>query len=251
MRRLALAVVAAVGILFGFAGPASAHVHISPDEAPKGGDATLTFSVPDESDTASTTQVAIQFPSDHPIAVVDVEPVPGWTTKVDTQKFATPVKTDSGDVTEGVSVITWSGGTIKPGEFQRFVVAVDSLPDDADSLAFNTVQTYDNGDVVRWIEATPAGGPEPEHPAPVLTLGADDAAAHDHSETSTTVAETTTTVTAGQTASAVLPTDLAKTSDVDSARTVGIIGIVIGALGLLVAIGALAFRRKNTPSDSA
>jgi MYXO-CTERM domain-containing protein len=37
-----------------------------------------------------------------------------------------------------------------------------------------------------------------------------------------------------------------KKSDVDSARTLGIVGIVVGALGLLLAGAALATRRKAT-----
>ena len=38
-----------------------------------------------------------------------------------------------------------------------------------DTVDFKALQTYNNGDIVRWIEPTPAGGEEPEHPAPVLT----------------------------------------------------------------------------------
>jgi hypothetical protein len=66
------------------------------------------------------------------------------------------------------------------------------------TLEFRALQTYDNGAVVRWIEATPPGGPEPDHPAPVLTIGAtagedhhaeegtDSTAASDHGEASST-----------------------------------------------------------------
>ena len=42
-----------------------------------------------------------------------------------------------------------------------------------------------------------------------------------------------------------LPKDIATTSDVDSAKTVGIIGLVLGALGLIVAIVALVTGRKR------
>jgi hypothetical protein len=35
-----------------------------------------------------------------------------------------------------------------------------------------TLQTYSDGTIVRWIDDTAAGQPEPEHPAPVLTLTA-------------------------------------------------------------------------------
>ena len=54
-------------------------------------------------------------------------------------------------VTEAVSTITWSGGELKPGEFTEFDISVGPLPDDADSLTFKALQTYSDGDVVRWI----------------------------------------------------------------------------------------------------
>lgn len=38
-----------------------------------------------------------------------------------------------------------------------------------DQLVFKALQTYSDGDTVRWID-DPAPGTEPEHPAPVLTL---------------------------------------------------------------------------------
>ena len=75
--------------------------------------------------------------------------------------------------------ITWtasSDAAIKPGEFQQFLVSV-GLPDFEGDLVFPTAQTYSNGKVVNWVQQTPPGGPEPENPAPTVTLtkgGADD-----------------------------------------------------------------------------
>ena len=37
-------------------------------------------------------------------------------------------------------------------------------------MVFKALQTYDNGQVVRWIDAPATDGTEPEHPAPVLRL---------------------------------------------------------------------------------
>ena len=155
----------------------------------------------------------MQFPTDTPIAVVDVQPKAGWTYTVTATNLATPIKSDSGDVSEVVSLITWTGGSIKPGEFDEFDVAVDPLPTNATSLAFKTLQTYDDGTVVRWIDPTVAGQPEPAHPSPVLTL-----------------------TKAGASAS----TD---TSD-GTARALGIIGIVIGVIG--AGIGGFALRGRRT-----
>jgi len=221
-----LGLVAALVLLS--ASVAGAHVEIEPGEAPKGGTAVLSFVVPNEDPTADTVQLDVQFPADHPIASVSVEPVPGWTAEVKTTTLATPITGDNGEVTEAVSEIIWSGGTIAPGQFQRFVVAVDGLPDNTDSLTFKALQTYTNGDVVRWVDPTEPGQPEPEHPAPELTLVGDGGSeAGSSSGTEVTV-----------------PKDVATTSDVDAARTVGIIGIAVGALGLVLALVALLRRPR-------
>jgi uncharacterized protein YcnI len=219
LRRVALVLVPAVVVL-ALASPASAHVSVSPAEAPAGGFAQLVFSVPDELDSASTTQVQVVFPSDHPIADASVEPVPGWSFQVQKLAVTAPIKTDTGSSTQAVQSVTWTGGTIRPGEFQRFVVSV-GLPANPGSLEFKALQTYSDGTVVRWIDSTPNGGPEPDHPAPVLTLTK---AAGDTHATSTASSHSS--------------------SDDSTARTLGIIAIVVGALGVIVGGVALAARKR-------
>jgi uncharacterized protein YcnI len=174
LRAGALCALATVVAVLGFAGAASAHVVVSPTTAVAGGDVRIAFRVPTESDTASTVKLEVQIPTDKPIPSVAVEPVPGWTITTATTKLATPVKTDDGDtITDAVSQITWTAsadGAIKPGQFQEFPVALESLPD-TDKIVFKAVQTYSDGTVVRWIdEPVAAGQAEPEHPAPVLNL---------------------------------------------------------------------------------
>lgn len=164
----------ALALVVAVATPAGAHVTVQPGEAPRGGFAKLTFRVPNEHDTASTTSVEVSFPTDHVIASARTKPVPGWTAAID--------KTE-----EAVIKITWSGGRIAPGEFQEFDVSL-RLPEEGDALVFPSVQTYDNGDIVRWIEETPEGGEEPEHPAPVLTLTAGEDGGDGHGS-ETTAAE--------------------------------------------------------------
>ena len=84
--------------------------------------------------------------------------------------LATPITTDDGSFTDVASEIVWTGGQIAPGEYESFEVFAQGIPSDADSLSFPTVQTYADGTTVSWIDPTPPGGPEPDHPAPVLTL---------------------------------------------------------------------------------
>jgi uncharacterized protein YcnI len=234
MRRALVLVGMVVGVLAS-AGPAGAHVTIQPGEASQGGFSTEIFQVPNESDTASTVRVEVTFPEEYPIPFVSVEPVPGWQVDVERTSLDQPISGEGEDITEAVSKITWSGGQIGPGQFQRFPVSMGPLPEDADTLLFPAVQVYSDGEEVRWIEPVPASGEEPERPAPTLTLVAggnghggaaadaeavddESAAADDH--------------------------DTATASDVDSAKTIGIIGIVVGALGVILAIVALVRKPK-------
>lgn len=171
-RRLLLVCGAAGLIVLGLAGAASAHVTVNPSTATQGGYTKLTFRVPNETDKASTTKVAVFFPADQPLASVSVKPHPGWTYAVRTEKLAKPISSDDGSITRAVSQITWTAQSartaIKPGEFDEFDVSVGPLPT-APSMTFKTLQTYSDGTVVRWIDVS-TGSTEPAHPAPVLTL---------------------------------------------------------------------------------
>jgi uncharacterized protein YcnI len=224
--------------------PAFAHVTVQPATAAKGSYSTVALKVPNEQDSASTIKVEVNLPADHPIASVSLQPVPGWTAKVTTAKLTTPLKTDDGTVNEAVTKIVWTGGKIAPGEFQQFPVSLGPLPDNADSLVFKTLQTYDNGQVVRWIEVPQAGAAEPENPAPKLTL----TAAASDGGTSTGTA-TPGTAAPGSAADAKSPGTPAKASgdsgggSDNTARFLGVAGILVGALG--VGFGVFAGRRRN------
>ena len=175
LSRLGAVAALAIVIVLVLAGPASAHVTVNPSEAPKGGFVKLTFRVPNEKDNATTTKLEVALPADKPLASVSVKPVAGWTIATTKGKLATPVKTDDGEVTEAVTRIVWTAATpaaaIQPGQFQEFDISVGPLPDDADSLEFKALQTYSDGEIVRWIDES-SGSEEPEHPAPVVKLTA-------------------------------------------------------------------------------
>lgn len=173
LRAAAVMAAATVAGAVTFAGAAAAHVAVEPSGTPeRGGDVRIAFRVPNETDDTDTTKVEVHLPADHPIASVAVEPVPGWAVDAQKTTLATPIKSDDGEVTQAVTVITWTADQnagIKPGQFQEFPVALEGLPDTA-TLAFKTLQTYSDGTVVRWIDDPNPNGQEPEHPAPVLTL---------------------------------------------------------------------------------
>jgi len=178
-RRLALPAVAAVVAVVALgAGPASAHVSVSSTDAAAGGFGELTFRVPTESDTASTTSLRVQLPSDTPLAFVSIKPVPGWTATTTTSELSPPVEAEGTTISEAITEITWTadpGAGIGPGEYQSFSLSGGPLPD-ADSLVLPAIQGYDDGTEVAWIEPVVEGQAEPEHPAPTLSLTADEAA---------------------------------------------------------------------------
>ncbi len=181
MKKSRLVVLAALvaGVVALGALPAGAHVSITPSSAPKGGFEVLSFNVPNEASDADTVKLEVLLPTKFPIAFVSTQPMPGWTVAVENKTLAKPVKTDDGEVTEAVSTITWTAtdGGLHPGEFDLFTISAGPLPTKPNKLTFKAIQTYSNGDVVNWIQQTVKGAPEPEHPAPTLTLTA---ASEDH-----------------------------------------------------------------------
>ncbi|MDX3076435.1 YcnI family protein [Streptomyces sp. MI02-7b] len=240
-RAVALAGLSGAAVLAA-AVPAFAHVSVQPGTAAKGSYSTVAFKVPNEEDKASTIKVEVNLPADHPIASVSLQPVPGWTAQVVKSKLAKPITSDDGSITEAVTKITWTGGKIAPGEFQQFPVSFGPLPEDADQLVFKAVQTYDNKDVVRWIEEQQEGQAEPEHPAPVLTLSDDADGGHGHGAASSPspVADTEA---GGDGKSATTEKAASADSSDTTARVLGVVGIVVGVLG--VGFGVLAGRRRG------
>jgi len=77
----------AAAIVLAVAGPASAHVTVNPNTAAQGAYAKVSFRVPTESDTASTTKLEVDLPADTPIASVAVKPLPGWTAVTEKSKL--------------------------------------------------------------------------------------------------------------------------------------------------------------------
>ncbi|MFJ9211365.1 conserved membrane protein in copper uptake, YcnI [Streptomyces sp. L-9-10] len=225
--------IAATALLL-LAGPASAHVSVQPQgEAAKGGYATINFKVPNERDDASTTKVEVNFPDDHPLASVLPQPVPGWKIDVARTKLAKPLEMHGNTITEAVSKVTWTadGSKIGPGQFQQFPLSVGQLPEDADQLVFKAIQTYDNREIVRWIEEPKEDGTEPLSPAPVLKLTAATGDEHGASAGKDKAA-----------ADAKAATASADTSDT-TARALGLIGILVGIAGVTFAV--LAGRRRS------
>lgn len=168
--RFPIATAAAVGIALAVAGPASAHIHTDPAEVQAGTKATVGFIVEHGCSGSPTTKVEIQLPDGaSDISGVDAG---GFTSSVEGQ------------------VVTFSGGPLPDAQEQAFTVAF-TVPDTPGDVPVKLIQTCQDGEL-DWIELQPAGAPEPEHPAPILTIteGAPNTATteHDHG-TETTMAD--------------------------------------------------------------
>lgn len=217
ISRALLVTGAAGGALLLATGIAAAHVSVVAPGAAQGGYSVLTFRVPTESETASTAKLTVELPG---LASARTEPLPGWTSVVEkdpASKLATSV--------------TWTadpGVGVPPGQFQQFVLSVGPLPKQ-DKVSFPATQTYSDGSVVNWNQPPGPNGAEPEKPAPSLTLTAAGGEGDDH-DSSASSSETTSASSSG--------TD-------DTARWLGGIGLVLGALGAALGVGALARSRRS------
>jgi uncharacterized protein YcnI len=101
VKRIIGAAIVALVVLA--AGSAGAHVTVKPSSAPQGGFEILSFSVPNESDDADTTELVVEFPTKNPIPFVSVKPMPGWTITPEKSTLAKPVKTEGSEITEAVT----------------------------------------------------------------------------------------------------------------------------------------------------
>jgi uncharacterized protein len=223
MSKIKMTMLGAAVVALVLPAGAAAHVTLQPAEAPAGGFTRLDVRVPNEQDNAATDKIEVQMPDG--FVFVSYQPVPGWTVDLKKQKLAKPVESEDGTIDEQVKTVAFTADDpaagIQPGQFQDFGLSV-GIPESAkegDELTFPSIQTYDNGDVVRWI-----GAPDSEEPAPqVLVTAAED----DHHAT------------AGEEESSE-----DSSSDDDGAPTwLAVVALILGAGGL--ALGGAAFARAR------
>jgi len=192
---------------------ASAHVDVTPSSTAAGSYSLLTFSLGHGCEGSPTTGITIDVPD----TITSVTPTinPGWA--------VTPL-------TDGQVTYT-AESPLADGLRTTFVLSLQ-IPEDAavgDTLAFPTLQSCEVGET-DWAEAIVEGEAEPAHPAPSLTVTeASTESGHGHGATDA--------VATADTAAA----EPAATDDV-LARLLGIGGLIVGAVGLVVAV---ASRRKT------
>lgn len=216
-----------VGLLA--AGTASAHVTAHSLDAVQGGYTVITFQVPTESATATTTGLKVTFPpqsaGDKSLSSVRTAPLPGWT--------ATIAKNPATAAPESVTWTAQPGTSISGTQFGQFQLSVGPLPKTG-ALAFPVDQTYSDGSVVHWDQPPQADGSEPEHPVPTVTLAA-----------AGTAPAAASTASAGPAASGEASPAVSSTGTDTTARWLGGIGLLLGALGLGVGGGAALRHRRR------
>jgi uncharacterized protein YcnI len=217
---------------------AQAHISIHPNTVPAGAYATLNVSVPGEQEGAYVTKLDMLLPPG--FTSVDYQVVPGWKVSEVTTKLAKPIKSDDGPIDDEVSQIiwTWTGplGKIENGQFMEFPLSVAIPANGAGKpLKFKTVQSYSNGQVVRWIEP----GLEDANPAPTINVTAKGGVLEDVAgdEAGPEPGQ------GGSTGMASMPTPAASSSG-GASKGLAISALIVGALGLILGLGAVAYARR-------
>ncbi|MGH3034153.1 MAG: YcnI family protein [Gaiellaceae bacterium] len=202
---------------------AAAHVTLNPREWEAGGFARFAVRVPNERPDADTTEVTVQFPEN--VITASFQPVPGWTRTVEMATLDQPVEIFGEQVTERIASVTWTGGTIAPGEFQEFGISFQVPETPGEELVFPSLQTYSSGEVVRWI-----GSEDADTPAPIVAV-----LAPEEAEGGGVVGATTTEETSSGEAA---PEPTASEDDGDSKAN---LALILGIAGLVAGLVALAF----------
>jgi uncharacterized protein YcnI len=242
MRATRIAALATTGALL-FPAVADAHISLHPNTIPAGAFATLDVRVPGEQAGAHVTKVDVLFPSG--FVGVDYENVPGWSTRIIEAKLPTPLHEDGETIDTEVSQIIWTWtaplGKVNDGQFINFPLSL-AIPTNAagKALEFRAVQSYSNGQTVHWIDPSLIG----EHPSPRINITAKGGVIQDVAgdEAGPAAGQVGTQSTAAQAPT----TTAAQPSSGGASKGLAIAALIVGALGLLVGLGALRATRRRT-----
>ena len=223
IARLSLAGLAGGAVLALAAVPlaASAHVTVTPSGTAAGSYTVLTFAFSHGCEGSPTTAIAIDIPE----SIASVSPTlnPNYTIE----------KVADGDRT---SQVVYTAITPVQDGYRDTIELSLQLPEDAagETLAFPVLQTCEVGET-NWNQVAEEGEEEPESPAPVIVVSeatgdghghgaaTEEAASDDHGDGHTEGAEET----------------AATSDDSDTvARVLGIGGLVVGVVGIVLALAA-------------
>jgi periplasmic copper chaperone A len=168
----ASAALATVGAtVVGVSAIASAHVEITPEEAPGGETSLLTFAFTHGCDGSSTTEIRIQMPESVPVVTPTINP--GWDVDKVMEPLDTPIEGAHGEeLTERVSEVVYTAKAPIPDGYRDTFVLSLALPDTpGETVYFPTIQTCEEGETA-WIEIPAEGQGEEDldAPAPAVTI---------------------------------------------------------------------------------
>ena len=210
-----------LAMLVTFCGVAMAHVDSDPIAVQAGTTATVSFHVEHGCNGSPTTALDFQIPA----GVTNVKAVDksGWTSKVD------------------ASTIQFTGGPLDATAPDSFSITF-TAPTAPGTVYFKLIQTCTTGEN-DWIEIPVAGRPEPELPAPAISITAGPPTSAELVPPADAPAASTLSP------SPATPTTSAagRTSSSDSSHTGLIVAIVAG---VLVVAGAVTFAVKRSRSST-
>lgn len=220
IKRASAAALGVAAAVLGLAGPATAHVTVSPESSAAGDYARLEFSVPHGCEGSPTTRLRIQVPDTVPSATPERSPLWDLATK-EGRKQRTEIHGET--VTRGVSEVIWTARQPLPeGELEVLGMSV-LMPDMAgEAVYFPAIQECAKG-AHRWIQV-PAEGEsteELEEPAPQVELTAAESG-HGSAEEAE-------------------PEDSSDTAS----QGLGIAALILGGLGLVTGGAALVRSRRG------
>lgn len=226
MHRKTLIATALAGAL-AVPAAAAAHVTATPSTAPADDYAAFTLRVGHGCEDSPTTKLVVQMPDQVVSATPEV--VPGWRISTKEGELAQPFDSHGEKITEGVRQVTWTGGPLDPHQYTEFGLSVRFAGKPGEVVPFKTIQRCEQGENA-WIQIPQDGRPEPESPAPTVTLVAAD----------------------GPDAATEPVADVAAPAAVDGGDDGGpstglvIAALAIGALGLVTATAALLTGRRRS-----
>ena len=200
---------------------ASAHVTVTPSSTAAGSYTVLTFALSHGCEGSPTTALTFDIPE----SIASVAPTlnPNWTIE----------KVADGDRT--AQVVYTAITPVEDGYRDTIELSV-KLPDDAagETLAFPVLQTCEAGET-NWDQVAEGGEEEPESPAPTVVVTEATGDEHGHAATTDEAAADEHGDHDEATATA---SDAASGSADTVARVLGIGGLVVGVVGIVLAITA-------------
>jgi uncharacterized protein YcnI len=233
--RLGAPLGAAALLTLGLAGPASAHVTITPSDTAAGAYTVLTVSNGHGCEGSPTTEVTIQMPEQ--INAVTPTRNPLYDVEKTMVQLDEPVTDAHGnEITERVGTVVYTARTALPDGYRDAFELLLQLPETpGETLVFPVIQTCQQGESA-WVEV-PAEGQDPEElerPAPTVTITEATGDAHGSPESAAEADGGTEEV-----------SPAAAESD-DDGNAIAYAGLGAGVLGILVGGAALARGRRTS-----